>query len=176
MFVKFFTIIAALVLLAGCSVETAQVTDTAPVADDDLSYRNEPLLEETGAPQTVFDAPDPGDSTLKERSFENAPPVIPHNVDGLLPITTAENACIECHLPSEAEDAGATPIPASHLYDLRRNTQLEGLAGANYNCTQCHAPQANTEALVENTFSPYYRADAQKERSNLLDILNEGVE
>ncbi len=184
MSVKFIAITVTLLLvLTGCSGDQPAVQDAPPappaapveVADDDLSYRNEPLLTEIGAPLTVFDAPDPGDSELGERAFENSPPVIPHNVDGLLPITLAENQCAECHLPNEAEDFGATPMPASHLYDLRRDTQLETLAGANYNCTQCHTPQANTDVLVENTFSPYYRAKEQKERSNLLDVLNDGV-
>jgi len=164
-------------VLTGCSSDQVVVNDapSAGVSGDDLSYRNEPLLVEKGAPKAVFDAPDPGDSELIERSFENAPPVIPHNVDDLLPITIDENACLECHLPEEAADMGATSVPASHFYDIRRDTQLEDLAGANYHCTQCHAPQANLTDLVENTFSPYYRAKEQKERSNLLEILNEGV-
>jgi anaerobic selenocysteine-containing dehydrogenase len=42
--------------------------------------------------------------------------------------------------------------------------------------TLCHAPQANTGELAENTFEPYYRAKKQKQRSNLLDPLNQGVE
>ena len=165
------------VVLAGCAGGPAPVAEAppAPVTDDDLSYRNEPLLTEIGTPAYAFDAPDPGDSELGERAFENSPPVIPHNVDGLLPITGDENACADCHLPEAAADVGATPMPASHLYDLRRDTELNELAGANYNCMLCHAPQANTGELVENTFSPYYRAREQKERSNLLDILNDGV-
>jgi cytochrome c-type protein NapB len=181
MSVKLFVILLILggAFAAGCAGDKVPLAETppppGPIADDDLSYRNEPLLTEAGAPKTVFAAPDPGDSALPERAFENAPPVIPHNVDGLLPITTAENACAECHLPEAAADVGATSVPASHLYDLRRDTELQGLAGANYNCTQCHTPQADTGELVENTFSPYYRAREQKERSNLLDILNEGV-
>ncbi len=178
------TVLSALILLvalAGCTSEQVAVKDAPPAPEvalsgDDFSYRNEPLLTELGAPKSVFDAPDPGDSELPERSFENAPPVIPHNVDGLLPITGTENACAECHLPDEAADYGATPMPASHLYDIRRDVPLRELSGANYNCTLCHAPQANAGELVENTFSPYYRAKEQKERSNLLDILNEGVE
>ncbi len=166
-----------LFVLAGCAGGPVPVADAppVPVADDDLSYRNEPLLTEIGTPAYAFDAPDPGDSELGERAFENSPPVIPHNVDGLLPITGDENACADCHLPEAAADVGATPMPASHLYDLRRDTELNELAGANYNCMLCHAPQANTGELVENTFSPYYRAREQKERSNLLDILNDGV-
>jgi cytochrome c-type protein NapB len=180
-------LLIALALLAGCSgydkpVEEAPPPPPAPpappaeVADDDLSYRNEPLLDDSGTPAASFDAPDPGDATLETRSFENAPPVIPHNVDDLLPITASENSCTDCHLPEDAADLGATPVPASHFYDIRRDKQLDSLSPANYNCTLCHAPQANAVDLVENTFEPYYRAQEQKEKSNLLDTLNEGVE
>ncbi len=178
------TVMTLTFVLAGCSGDSAPPVQDAPpppakaveVIDDDLSYRNEPLLTEIGAPAYVFDSPEPGEADLGERSFENSPPIIPHNVDDFLPITAAENLCTDCHLPEEAVEAEATSIPASHLYDIRRDTELQGLAGANYNCTQCHATQANTDALVENTFSPYYRAEEQKSSSNLLDILNEGVE
>ncbi len=184
MSVKLFALIMTMLfVMAGCSGDSVPVVDAPPppppaaeVIDDDLSYRNNPLLTEEGAPVYIFDSPDPGESTLGERSFENSPPIIPHNIDDFVPITAAENSCADCHLPEEAADAGATSMPASHLYDIRRETTLQGLAGANYNCTQCHATQANTGELVENTFSPYYRTDAQKSNSNLLDTLNEGVE
>ncbi|MEN8006105.1 MAG: nitrate reductase cytochrome c-type subunit [Candidatus Krumholzibacteriota bacterium] len=185
-------LLIAFLLLAGCSAKDAPVSDAPPpppppapavpdkaaaeVADDDLSYRNEPLLDDSGTPPAAFDSPDPGDAKLPARSFENAPPVIPHNTDDLLPITANENSCTDCHLPEEAAEVGATPVPASHLYDIRKDKPLGSLAGANYNCTLCHAAQANTGDLVENTFEPYYRAKEQKERSNLLDTLNEGVE
>lgn len=176
-------LLLTLVLLAGCSGNRKPATETplpppAPVevSDDELSYRNEPLLDDSGTPPASFDAPDPGDSQLEERSFENAPPVIPHNVDDLLPITANENSCTDCHLPEDAAEVGATPVPASHLYDMRRDQQLDGLNPANYNCTLCHAPQASTDELVENTFEPYYRAQELKEKSDLLDTLNEGVE
>ena len=179
-------LLIALLCLAGCSAKEAPVTEAPPppetpatpaeVTDDQLSYRNEPLLDDSGTPETVFDSPDPGDAQMENRAFENSPPVIPHNTDDLLPITTDENSCIECHLPEAAADVGATPVPASHLYDIRRDTQLDSLNPANYSCTQCHVAQASGGELVENTFEPYYRAQEQKEKSNLLDTLNEGVE
>ena len=179
-------LLIALFLMAGCSAGNAPVSDAPPpppaepspveVADTELSYRHEPLLDDSGTIPVPFDSPDPGESTLKERSFENAPPVIPHNTDDLLPITAAENSCTDCHLPEDAADVGATPVPASHLFDMRNNKQLDSLNPANYNCTLCHATQANTGELVENTFEPYFRAQEAMERSNLLDTLNEGVE
>ena len=134
-------LIIALMALAGCSTQEAPVAETAPpppaetveVADTELSYRHEPLLEDSETPPTVFDAPDPGESQLTVRSFENAPPVIPHNVDGLLPITAGENACIDCHHPDDAADMDATPAPASHFYDMRRDKQLEDLLKEQFN-------------------------------------------
>ncbi len=181
-------LLMALLCLAGCSAKEAPVTETPPppetpaalppieLTDDELSYRNEPLLDDSGTPAVIFDSPDPGDSQMENRAFENSPPVIPHNTDDLLPITMDENSCIECHLPEAAADVGATSVPASHLFDIRRDKQLDSLNPANYNCTQCHAAQANTGELVGNTFEPYYRAKERKEKSNLLDTLHEGVE
>ncbi len=182
-------LLIVLLCLAGCSAKEVPVSETptppeasatpippTEVADTELSYRNEPLLEDSVTPAVAFDAPDPGEASMENRAFENAPPVIPHNTDDLLPITADENSCTECHLPEEAADVGATPVPASHLFDIRRDKQLDSLNPANYSCTQCHATQANTDELIGNTFEPYYRAKERKERSNLLDILNEGVE
>ena len=173
-----------LMILSGCGGYGNEPQDAPPpppvepvtVADDELSYRNEPLLEDSGTPKANFDAEDPGDSELVGRAFENAPPVIPHNTEGLLPITADENTCAECHLPESAEDVGATSVPASHLYDMRRDKPLEDLNPANYNCTLCHVPQAQDGVVVENTFDPYFRTQESKTSSNLLDTLNEGVE
>jgi len=176
---RFSTLSLFLVLLvfaASCASESGSNGSTAAaVTDDELSYRNEPLAADSGTPEVSFAAEEPGDSELVERSFENAPPVIPHSVEDLLPITIDENTCVECHLPEEAESAGATAVPASHLYDMRRDKQLATLNPANYNCTLCHAPQAKTGDLVENTFEPDYRDEARRSSSNLLESLNEGV-
>ncbi len=176
-----------LVFAVGCSKQTAPVQqEAAPeapaaaapvlVSDDELSYRNEPLMDPSDTPVPSFEAPDPGDADLMERAFENSPPLIPHTTDGYLPITINDNQCLECHLPENAVDAEATATPASHLYDIRRDVQLKDLNPANFNCTQCHATQAEVAPLVANTFEPYFRTDDGASQSNLLDILNDGVE
>ena len=184
---KLLLLVMSVLALAACSAKEAPVADApstpptppapaAAVSDDDLSYRNEPLLADSATPGGTVTAADPGDNDLPSRAFENAPPVIPHNTDGCFPITADDNMCLECHAPENAEDAEATSVPASHLYDIRRDTQLTSVNPANYACNLCHATQADVDGLVDNTFEPYYRAEESKSTSSLLDTLDEGVE
>ena len=120
--------------------------------------------------------PAAGEAQRYERSFENAPPLIPHDLEGLIPITADNNMCVSCHMPEVAKDVGATPIPKSHLYSIRSKKDLEGkLSDDRFNCTTCHVPQANVEAKFKNNFKPEYRDANSTSRSNLLDVLNEGV-
>nr|WP_314904149.1 nitrate reductase cytochrome c-type subunit [uncultured Campylobacter sp.] len=120
--------------------------------------------------------PAAGESKRYDRSFENAPPLIPHDLEGLIPITADNNMCVSCHMPEVAKDVGATPIPKSHLYSIRNKKDLEGkLSDDRFNCTTCHVPQANVEAKFKNNFKPEYRDVNSTSRSNLLDVLNEGV-
>ena len=120
--------------------------------------------------------PAAGESKRYDRSFENAPPLIPHDLEGLIPITADNNMCVSCHMPEVAKDVGATPIPNSHLYSIRNKKDLEGkLSDDRFNCTTCHVPQANVEAKFKNNFKPEYRDANSTSRSNLLDVLNEGV-
>ena len=120
--------------------------------------------------------PAAGEAQRYERSFENAPPMIPHDLEGLIPITADNNMCVTCHMPEVAKDVGATAIPKSHLYSIRNKKDLEGkLSDDRFNCTTCHVPQANVEAKFKNNFKPEYRDANSTSRSNLLDVLNEGV-
>ena len=120
--------------------------------------------------------PAAGEAQRYERSFENAPPMIPHDLEGLIPITADNNMCVTCHMPEVAKDVGATAIPKSHLYSIRNKKDLDGkLSDDRFNCTTCHVPQANVEAKFKNNFKPEYRDANSTSRSNLLDVLNEGV-
>ena len=120
--------------------------------------------------------PAAGEAQKYERSFENAPPMIPHDLEGLIPITADNNMCVTCHMPEVAKDVGATAIPKSHLYSIRNKKDLDGkLSDDRFNCTTCHVPQANVEAKFKNNFKPEYRDANSSQHSNLLDVLNEGV-
>ncbi|KAA3610192.1 MAG: nitrate reductase [Calditrichaeota bacterium] len=175
-------VLLSAVLFSACSSTTTQVkkAEQTPVvkavADDELSYRNLPLNQEDAAPAKKYSDIEPGESKTYQRSFENAPPMIPHDVADLLPIKKDDNQCLDCHHPSEAADSEAPSTPASHFYDIRQNKKLDDLAGANFNCTQCHAPQSDAPQIIRNEFKPEYRNAESKKSSNLLDILNEGID
>jgi len=175
-----------------------------------LGLRKTTLFEEDVAPADVkYDRPAPGTAPRFERAYVNAPPMIPHSVEGLLPITKDNNQCLGCHMPDVAKGVGATPIPKSHFTDYRPTTVLKngellkegkkiGIAKGDmgnvgdikiakakklnhlyqgrFNCSQCHAPQADVKPIVGNTFKSDGLTGDLKSRSNLVDVINEGVE
>ncbi len=85
-----------------------------------------------------------------EVSFEDQPPMIPHSIDKTR-ITLHENSCLGCHNRKDSKIEDSTPPPKSH-YRTREGKKLKAISTGRYFCTQCHAPQANKEPLVENTF------------------------
>ncbi len=191
-----FSIFAALAIFA------VSCTAAQSISEESIGLRKTDLYSEknTTADKTDYIKDPAGASTKIERAFENAPPMIPHDTEGLLPITVNNNACLGCHDPSVAKDIGATPIPKSHFTNYRPLTKInkngkivkEGkivkntsdietvskpltkLAGARFNCSQCHAPQSKGEA-PKNTFKKEFRKKDSATKSNLLDIMNEGV-
>jgi cytochrome c-type protein NapB len=141
------------VLLAAMALPAAAVEDQA-IPDDALG------LSKT----SVYDVPDPAvfEYSTKDvgtvgkraaRSYNSAPPMIPHSIEGMVPITREANACKDCHAQPELIGQKLTQgvpvaVPASHYVDLKAGQLYLG----RYNCTQCHAPQANVKLLVESTF------------------------
>ncbi len=136
----------------------------------------------------------PGTSQRMERSFENAPPMIPHSTVGLVPITKAMNACTTCHMPEVSVAMKSTAMPASHFMDYRpkvvlndgkidiekskvvTKVDLKGkLSMTRFNCTQCHVTQADVDVVIQNTFEKVYRDNNLKNSSNLVDNISEGV-
>ncbi|NWF65901.1 MAG: nitrate reductase cytochrome c-type subunit [Campylobacterales bacterium] len=176
-------------LFVGCTNEATVSKDSVTeqkanfVAAEEIglrkqSVKDEKIVETKGVPYSV-DAP--GTSKKIERSFDNAPPMIPHDTEGMLPITKDSNQCTGCHMPVVAKDMGATPIPKSHFTNLRKEMGEKGrdlgeeLYQGRFNCSQCHAPQAKLDPLVKNNFKPDFKNPNAKFQSNLIDSINEGV-
>lgn len=146
-------------------------------SEDELGLRKTTLFNENATIEAYdYSGKVAGESMLIERAFENAPPMIPHSTEGMLPITKDNNTCTSCHLPDIAEAVGAIPMPKSHFYNFRDNVDLQGqMDDSRFNCVICHTTQVNAPALVGNNFKADFRQDNGNVRSNLLDVLNEGL-
>ncbi len=199
--------ITAALLMVGCTdtaAPAAQAEVKPTITEESLGLRKTDLYTEksTVAEETKYGTSAAGGSARFERAFDNAPPMIPHDTEGMLPITISDNQCTGCHMPEVAPSMGATPIPASHFASFRpvttiaadgsvikegkkiNNTsdsfttihKMDTLNKARFNCSQCHAPQSTGDLLVENTFRPDFQSESMKSGSSLLDTLNTGVE
>ncbi len=189
-------------------IEQEDLGNRKSISENAMGLRKTDLYSEdkTHGDKADYDRPSPGESTNFERAFKDAPPMIPHSVEGLLPITKMNNQCLGCHLPEVASSVGATAIPPTHFTNYRPSTtmkdgvvvkegQILGQTMSNtsdikiaettttntlyqgrFNCTQCHAPQSKMETSVANTFRPDYGDDEHKAHSSLLDTMNDGVD
>jgi len=181
----------------GCANQT--------ISEESLSLRKASVTDENAVKpvKVEYTKAAPGEAKTLQRSFDNAPPLIPHSVEGLIPIKIGNNACLDCHMPSVAKAVGATAIPKSHFINFRPTeviakdgrvikkgkvvaktknyevfaTETDGkLYGGRYNCTQCHVPQANATPLVKNNFTPDYKSAEGTKKSNLANDFAEGVD
>lgn len=159
------------------SEKSAKEGSVETLKDSEIGLRKVDLQDEKDVSLAQYSYPETaaGESKRIERSFENAPPMIPHSTEDMLPITQDNNQCLTCHDPAVAADVGAVAVPASHTHDLRTNKNLGEVAHARFNCVLCHTPQANINPAIANTFTPDFRKEQSKSSSNLLDVINEGV-
>ncbi|AGZ81995.1 nitrate reductase cytochrome c-type subunit [Campylobacter fetus] len=170
--------LAAGLFISACSLANPADKNKGPVSDTEIGLRNVDLNDENNVanPDIKWLGDAPGTNKTFDRSFENAPPLIPHSLEGLVPIVKDSNSCLSCHVPEVAKDAGTIPAPKSHLVDLRTGKDLNGqVSDERFNCTQCHVPQADVKPLKKNNFKADFRYKDSNESSNLLDILNQGI-
>jgi len=149
--------VSALVLLTGCNnnagVSNNNVSNKAVKvtgirkASLNADSQNLPIVKYTSTP------PVPGKVKLFKTSYVTAPPMIPHSIEGMTPITVKSNMCLSCHLPQNAKALGVTPMPKDHFVDnFDGDKHVRKVAGSRYFCTTCHDRQANLNPAVENTF------------------------
>ncbi|MCJ7764456.1 MAG: nitrate reductase cytochrome c-type subunit, partial [Thiovulaceae bacterium] len=192
---------AAALLIVGCSGQgTAKATPVkevkaAPmVSEESLGLRKTDIYSEanTTAVKTEYHQEAAGTSTKFARAYQDAPPMIPHDISDFIPITKDNNACTGCHMPQIASAMGATPIPPSHFLDMRPHHKWDGtkftkvidnmknetdvkklthLSQARFNCTQCHAPQSTSPLDVANTFDPAYTRKDGEFKSSWDDVI-----
>ena len=215
---KMIKIIALGSLLIGSSLYAADVVDinkeaNAPanlkkddlgnkkvVTEAALGLRKTNLYEEaaeTTGMKAQYNTAAPGTSQRIERAFQDAPPMIPHSVEGLLPIKTGNNQCLGCHMPEVAPSVKAVAIPPSHFTDFRPKHKLEGqdftrvtdgnkneiaikkldkLSMSRFNCSQCHAPQSTGALAVSNTFEGGFSDADGKSKSNWYERMDDALD
>lgn len=86
------------------------------------------------------------------RNYRQQPPLIPHAIDRYQ-IDLSANQCLACHDWSNAGDRDAPTLSMTHYLD-RDGNQLDEVSGTRWFCSQCHVPQADAPALVDNVFVP----------------------
>lgn len=169
------------------------------IDDDSIGLRKVDLLsEDKAAPdETKYGTSQPMSGYKIERAYQNAPPMIPHDVEGMLEITPDNNMCIGCHDVSVAASMNATPIGKSHYIDFRPKNKLDGdnfvkstddmknevsikpietISNARFNCTACHAPQSTGGLAVENTFKANYTRKDGKTHSTWNEVLTDDLD
>lgn len=178
--VKIFSKISLSMVVISAFFAVSYAASKKEISEESMGLRKVDIYSEDSVnpSMTKYSKNSPGSGHKIKRAFQDAPPMIPHDTEGMLPITANDNQCIMCHMPSSAKEMGmgATPIPKSHFTDFRPQPKLSGegeneqfdkgsdnmknevaiqhkeiLVNARFNCSACHAPQSNGE-LVKNNF------------------------
>ncbi|WP_371227294.1 nitrate reductase cytochrome c-type subunit [Roseovarius sp. 2305UL8-3] len=86
------------------------------------------------------------------RNYRQQPPLVPHAVDQYQ-VDLKANRCLSCHDWSNAGERNAPTLSMTHYLD-RDGNQLDVVAGTRWFCSQCHVPQVDAPALIDNEFTP----------------------
>jgi len=142
----------------GCaksgSPPPAATASSAPMPDVNLGLAKGSVFDAPTPPAVKANDSAPGEQPALPRPYIIAPPRIPHGITDFLPITSKQNACVDCHAVKDKKSGEPTPIPASHYTDYRNAPDRVGsqVVGARYVCVSCHAAATDAPALVENRF------------------------
>jgi len=85
-----------------------------------------------------------------ERAYRQQPPLVPHQTERY-EVDLKVNQCLRCHdWPSNVRE-NAPKISETHYVD-RQGKRLDQISPSRWFCTQCHVPQSDAKALVDNAF------------------------
>jgi cytochrome c-type protein NapB len=145
------TLLIGFVAVFATACATSQ---TGPVADNEIGLSKTSVFDDPAPAAFEYPKTEPSAATVLPRSWNSAPPQIPHKIEAFEPITANKNLCVTCHdkpgLIGKKTKGIPTSMPESH-YDT-----VEGKMTRNngrHICTQCHAPQAEVGELMRNTFT-----------------------
>ena len=133
-------LLAAAILVAFMS--------TFAMAQTFSALRGSTPLDQEGTPDPM--TPEQNTSEREARNYPEQPPVIPHTTEGY-EVSIRANKCLSCHARSRTRESQAPMISITHFSD-RDGQFLASVSPRRYFCTQCHVPQHNVKAPVDNDF------------------------
>ncbi|MFZ5484651.1 MAG: nitrate reductase cytochrome c-type subunit [Pseudomonadota bacterium] len=152
--------------LFGAVLAAMAITLSASAVQDQIIPDEDLGLSKT----SVYDVPEPevfeystqDAGTVGKRaarSYNTAPPMIPHTTKDMVPITRDFNLCKDCHaqpdlIGMKIEPGMPVPAPVSHYLNAKKGDLHMG----RWNCTQCHREQADVKLLVESVFDKKIQA------------------
>ena len=150
-----------LILISLASWALAQPEKEKNIDPNELGLTQLPLdMDDRVVLETNYQGTHPGKNKMLSRSYDEAPPMIPHDVKDYLPIGL-RNECLNCHKnPSSVwQKRGIKEVPESHYVNregeiIKAHPSVRDVYGGFYNCSMCHSPQTNAPLLKENIFKP----------------------
>jgi len=126
----------------------AAAVSTFAMAQTFSALRGPTPLDQEGQPPAM--TPEANTSEREARNYPEQPPLIPHSTEGY-EVSIRGNKCLSCHARSRTRESQAPMISITHFAD-RDGQFLASVSPRRYFCTQCHVPQHNVKAPVENDF------------------------
>lgn len=136
-------------LILSVIVTSVLLAPFGPVIGQSVTTLRDATVEEELAPLNNYQL----DEGRFSRNYRQQPPLIPHSIDNYQ-VDLKANRCLSCHDWTNAAERRAPTLSMTHYQD-RDGNQLNEVSGSRWFCTQCHVPQANAPALVDN----HFRAD-----------------
>jgi cytochrome c-type protein NapB len=124
------------------------IASTFAMAQTFSALRGSTPLDQEGQPPMM--TPEMNTSEREARNYPEQPPLIPHTTEGY-EVSIRANKCLSCHARSRIRESQAPMISITHFSD-RDGQFLASISPRRYFCTQCHVPQHNVRAPVENDF------------------------
>ncbi len=143
----------AVVVALTFTLSASAVQDEA-IPDDDIGLSKGSVFDTPEPAVFEYGSKDAGTVGKRAaRSYNSAPPMIPHTTQDMVPITRDFNLCKDCHAQPDMIGKKITagvpvPAPVSHYENVKAGELYMG----RWNCTQCHRPQADVKLLVESMF------------------------
>jgi cytochrome c-type protein NapB len=121
---------------------------TALLGQSGLGLRGPtPFEQEAAVPRT----PPMRNATEREiRNYPEQPPLIPHTIEGYQ-VDLNGNKCLSCHARNRTAESQAPMLSVTHFMD-RDGQFLASVSPRRFFCTQCHVPQYESKAPIDNDF------------------------